>query len=235
MGKTTLARIIANTTKSRFKELSATSHGVNDVKKVFEEASNELHLTGRKTIIFMDEIHRFTKAQQDVFLPFVEKGTITLIGATTENPSFKVTSALLSRCRVFVLAPLTTEHVKQIIKRADEMMSLERDVKGLQIVSDELVDYLADLADGDGILLGFGELMVARNALNMFELTFSVALTVYQRGEKLTVDTLRPLLLRTQIVYDRKGDKHYDTISAFIKSMRHSGTPPIFDKDLFRS
>src|SRR5271170_5669086 len=161
MGKTTLARIVANTTKSRFKELSATSHGVNDVKKVFEEAANELRLTGGKTIIFMDEIHRFTKAQQDVFLPFVEKGTITLyphfhagcvhdrIGATTENPSFKITSALLSRCRVFVLSPLTTDHVKQILTRAHTALC---DDKGVQdIVSDELIDYLADLADGDGI------------------------------------------------------------------------------------
>jgi putative ATPase len=160
VGKTTLARIVANTTKSRFKELNATSHGVNDVKKVFDEAANELRLTGGKTIIFMDEIHRFTKAQQDVFLPFVEKGTITLylpklvggantrIGATTENPSFKITSTLLSRCRVFVLANLTSEHIKAILERAHRALCEDREVD--DIVSNELIDYLADLADGDG-------------------------------------------------------------------------------------
>lgn len=210
---------------------------MNDVKKVFEEAANELRLTGGKTIIFMDEIHRFTKAQQDVFLPFVEKGTITLyphfvlavlmmirIGATTENPSFKITSALLSRCRVFVLSPLTTDHVKQILKRAHMALC---DDKGVQdIVSDELIDYMADLADGDGMPSQRRVLIVARNALNMFELTFSLALTASQKKDRLTVATLRPLLLRTQIVYDRAGDKHYDTISAFIKSMRGSSTSP---------
>jgi putative ATPase len=222
---------VANTTKSRFKELSATSHGVNDVKKVFEEAANELRLTGGKTIIFMDEIHRFTKAQQDVFLPFVEKGTITLyntyeivtdsrIGATTENPSFKITGALLSRCRVFVLSSLTTEHVRQILKRANIALCGDRGVEG--VVSDEIVDYLADLADGDG-MCSRCVLTIARNALNMFELAFSLAITAFQKGGLLTVATLRPLLLRTQIVYDRAGDKHYDTISAFIKSMRGSG------------
>ena len=139
--------------------MSATSHGVNDVKKVFEEAANDLQLTGGKTIIFMDEIHRFTKAQQDVFLPYVEKGTITLffslrtrvdgrIGATTENPSFKITGALLSRCRVFVLSPLTTDHVRLILKRANRTLSEERNLQ--DIVSDEIIEYLADLADGDG-------------------------------------------------------------------------------------
>jgi putative ATPase len=150
---------MANTTKSRFKELSATSNGVNDVKKVFEEAAKELRLTGGRTIIFMDEIHRFTKAQQDVFLPFVEKGTITLytlqffltndrIGATTENPSFKITSALLSRCMVFVLSPLTTNHVKQILQRAHRTLCEDKGVT--DIVSDDLIEYMADLADGDG-------------------------------------------------------------------------------------
>jgi len=150
------------------------------------------------------------------------------IGATTENPSFKITSALLSRCRVFVLSPLTTDHVKQILKRAHTTLCDDQGVH--DIVSDELVDYLADLADGDGISCRRCPVIVARNALNMFELTFSLALTASQKNDPLTVATLRPLLLRTQIVYDRAGDKHYDTISAFIKSMRGSGIscpPPI--------
>ena len=150
------------------------------------------------------------------------------IGATTENPSFKITSALLSRCRVFVLSPLTTDHVRQILRRAHATLCKDRDVE--DIVSDEIIEYLADLADGDGMSVPSLSFMVARNALNMFELTFSLAMTSHQKGGRLTVATLRPLLLRTQIVYDRVGDKHYDTISAFIKSMRGSGMLLSFER-----
>ena len=144
------------------------------------------------------------------------------IGATTENPSFQITSALLSRCRVFVLAPLTTDHVKQILERAHHVLCDDKGVP--DIVSNGIIDYLADLADGDGNVRFYSDLRTARNALNMFELAFSIAFTAYQKNDSLTVDILRPLLLRTQLVYDRAGDKHYDTISAFIKSMRGSGS-----------
>src|SRR5271168_1318569 len=124
-GKTTLGRLIAGQAQADFVPFSAVLSGIKEIREVMTQAERARH-GGRRTIVFIDEVHRFNKAQQDAFLPFVEKGSITLIGATTENPSFKVTSALLSRCRVFVLAPLTTEHVKQIIKRADEALSLDK-------------------------------------------------------------------------------------------------------------
>lgn len=203
-GKTTIARCIARTVGSRFIEIHATSTGVNEVKKLFQDASNELALTGRKTIIFCDEIHRFNKAQQDVFLKPVEAGTIVLIGATTENPSFKVQSALLSRCRTFTLEPLTTEHVVAILQRA---MKLEEEDEGSEaaspLVDDEMLNYLAAFSDGD-----------ARTALNLLEMALSLS-----RQPGMDKEGVKNSLTKT-LVYDRAGDQHYDSISAFHKSVR---------------
>lgn len=149
-GKTTIARCIAEKVNSRFIELNATSTGVSEVKKYFSEAANELQLTGRRTIIFCDEIHRFSKSQQDVFLKPVEAGTITLIGATTENPSFKVQSALLSRCRTFTLAKLTTEDVNNILSRAlKSEQEYHPDVPISPLIDEELINYLSRFSDGD--------------------------------------------------------------------------------------
>ncbi|KAI8066198.1 DNA polymerase III, clamp loader complex, gamma/delta/delta subunit [Gilbertella persicaria] len=149
-GKTTIARIISNMTRSRFVEFSATSHNTGDIKKAFEDARGHLALTGQKTILFIDEIHRFTKAQQDVFLPYVEHGTIHLVGATTENPSFKVNSALLSRCRVFVLQKLDQDQIKSILKRALNKWR-EKHVDSISNLEEEqALNQLASYSDGDG-------------------------------------------------------------------------------------
>lgn len=227
-GKTTIARLIAQTAGTRFVEINSTSSGVAECKKLFAEAKNELGLTGRKTIIFCDEIHRFSKSQQDVFLGPVEAGQVTLIGATTENPSFKVVNALLSRCRTFTLSKLTDDDIFGILKRA-----LLREVPGLPTPSpspssdeheDEhqhnpqesslhllteddyaLVRYLAAFADGD-----------ARTGLNLLEL----ALDLCQKPS-VTTEDIKKSLTQT-LVYDRAGDQHYDTISAFHKSVRGS-------------
>ncbi|UKZ81289.1 hypothetical protein TrVFT333_009061 [Trichoderma virens FT-333] len=200
-GKTTIARCIAHMVGSRFIELNATSSGVQECKKLFQEAANELQLTGRKTIIFCDEIHRFNKAQQDVFLRPVEAGTITLIGATTENPSFKVANALLSRCRTFTLRSLTTEDVVAILRRARQ--AEESVYPPSPLIDDEMMGYLARFSDGD-----------ARTALNLLELALSLTLR-----EGMTKDIMKQSLTKT-LVYDRAGDQHYDTISAFHKSVR---------------
>lgn len=217
-GKTTIARCIARRVGSRFIELNATSTGVAEVKKLFGEAANELALTGRKTIIFCDEIHRFSKAQQDVFLKPVEAGTITLIGATTENPSFKIQNALLSRCRTFTLQSLTQDDIQQILTRA---LQREIDEDGLELsplIDQELLQYLSAFADGD-----------ARTALNLLELALS--LTRNPKTESPTAGSPPPqvqtkedikVALTKTLVYDRAGDQHYDTISAFHKSVRGS-------------
>ncbi|KAL2109743.1 hypothetical protein VUR80DRAFT_2071 [Thermomyces stellatus] len=202
-GKTTIARCIARTVGSRFIEIHATSSGVNEVKKLFQDASNELALTGRKTIIFCDEIHRFNKAQQDVFLKPVEEGTIVLIGATTENPSFKVQSALLSRCRTFTLEPLTTEHVVGILHRALRLEEEESGEATPPLVDDEMLGYLAAFSDGD-----------ARTALNLLEMALSLS-----RQPGMDKEGVKGSLTKT-LVYDRAGDQHYDSISAFHKSVR---------------
>ncbi|GAB7359321.1 hypothetical protein MBLNU230_g5972t1 [Neophaeotheca triangularis] len=227
-GKTTIARLIAQTAGTRFVEINSTSSGVAECKKLFQEAKNELGLTGRKTIIFCDELHRFSKSQQDVFLAPVESGQVTLIGATTENPSFKVVNALLSRCRTFTLSKLEEPDVFGILKRA-----LQREVPGLptpssspssedskellggdasrssyHLLTDDdygLVHYLAAFAEGD-----------ARTGLNLLEL----AIDLCQRPNT-TVDEIKRSLTQT-LVYDRAGDQHYDTISAFHKSVRGS-------------
>ncbi|EFX06502.1 aaa family ATPase [Grosmannia clavigera kw1407] len=237
-GKTTIARCIAQQVGSRFVEMNATnSGGISECKKLFQDASNELALTGRKTILFCDEIHRFTKAQQDVFLKPVEAGTITLIGATTENPSFRIVTALLSRCRTFTLAPLATEDVRCILERAvlqetgipasdnnqgsPNETDISEETKKLTfalspLIDRELLGYLAAFADGD-----------ARAALNLLELAMSIAARpreVDKNTGKITLCTkedLKSALTKT-LVYDRAGDQHYDTISAFHKSVRGS-------------
>ena len=202
-GKTTIARVIANMVGSRFVEINSTSSGVAECKKIFAEAKGELGLTGRKTIIFCDEIHRFSKSQQDVFLGPVEAGTVTLIGATTENPSFKVQNALLSRCRTFTLSRLAEGDVVVILKRALEVEGPNYEPS--ELVDEDLIRYLASFADGD-----------ARTALNLLEL----AMDLSQRAEA-TKESIVSSLTKT-LVYDRSGDQHYDTISAFHKSIRGS-------------
>lgn len=202
-GKTTIARVVANIVGSRFVEINSTSSGIGDVKKIFAEARSELGLTGRKTILFCDEIHRFSKSQQDVFLGPVESGQITLIGATTENPSFKVQNALLSRCRTFTLQKLTDKDISHILKHA---LEVERsNYAPSALVDDELIDYLAAFSDGD-----------ARTALNLLELAMDLSKRPFTTGE-----TIKSALTKT-LVYDRAGDQHYDTISAFHKSIRGS-------------
>lgn len=202
-GKTTIARVIAGMVGSRFVEINSTSSGVAECKKIFAEARNELNLTGRKTIIFCDEIHRFSKSQQDVFLGPVEAGHVTLIGATTENPSFKVQNALLSRCRTFTLSKLTDENIMSILHRALDASRSTYNPGSL--VDDELLHYLASFADGD-----------ARTSLNLLELAMELS-----TRPRMTIEQLKSALTKT-LVYDRAGDQHYDTISAFHKSVRGS-------------
>ncbi|KAI9777721.1 MAG: hypothetical protein M1839_008640 [Geoglossum umbratile] len=201
-GKTTIARLVANTVGSRFVEINSTSAGVADCKKLFAEAKGELALSGRKTIIFCDEIHRFSKTQQDVFLGPVESGQVVLIGATTENPSFKIQDALLSRCRTFTLQRLTKDDLISILERA---LASEHVTDPPPLVDTELISYLATFADGD-----------ARTALNLLELGLGLA----TRGG-MTKEKIKKALTKT-LVYDRAGDQHYDTISAFHKSVRGS-------------
>lgn len=198
-GKTTLARIIAREVNAEFIELSAVTSGKKDVEKVIEHARQNWNLNLR-TILFVDEIHRFNKAQQDAFLPHVESGLITLIGATTENPSFEVINPLLSRTRVLVLQPLSKEEVTDILKRA------LKELKKTKQVTPKALDYLAELSGGD-----------ARVALGNLELALSF-------GEKVTPDVVKAAAQKKVPGYDKKGDMHYDVISAFIKSMRGSDT-----------
>ena len=202
-GKTTIARVVAHLSGARFVEINSTSTGVAECKKIFGEARGELGLTGRKTIIFCDEIHRFSKTQQDVFLGPVEAGIITLIGATTENPSFKVQSALLSRCRVFTLAKLTTEDIIAILQRALKVEG--PNYQPTSLIDPPFLSYLASFSDGD-----------ARTALNLLELAMDLS-----KRPSATQDTIKSSLTKT-LVYDRAGDQHYDTISAFHKSVRGS-------------
>ncbi|KAK2736597.1 hypothetical protein FQN57_000714 [Myotisia sp. PD_48] len=200
-GKTTIARVISTVARSRFVEINSTASGVAECKKLFAEARNELSLTGRKTIIFCDEIHRFSKSQQDVFLGPVESGQIILIGATTENPSFKVQNALLSRCRTFTLAKLADEDICSILNRA---LAIEGpNYSPSSLVNHGLIEYLAAFADGD-----------ARAALNLLEIAMELS-----HRDGMTEEQLKKSLTQT-LVYDRAGDQHYDTISAFHKSIR---------------
>lgn len=209
-GKTTLARVIANTTSASFTQINATSAGKKDMEAVVKEAQDTLGMYGRKTILFIDEIHRFNKGQQDYLLPFVEDGTIILIGATTENPYFEVNSALLSRSIIFELKALTTENIRTLILRA--VNDCEKGMGNYRAVIDEdAVEFLADMAGGD-----------ARNALNAVEL----GILTTPRGEDgyihLTLEVASECIQKRAVRYDKDGDNHYDTISAFIKSMRGS-------------
>ncbi|KAF3765999.1 hypothetical protein M406DRAFT_38743 [Cryphonectria parasitica EP155] len=210
-GKTTIARCIAKMVGSRFVEINATSCGTAECKRLFQDAANEQSLTGRKTIIFCDEIHRFSKSQQDVFLKPVETGTIVLVGATTENPSFKVQAALLSRCRTFTLQKLSSADISSILVRALKQ-ELEDDPSKLSpLIDEELLDYLSAFADGD-----------ARTALNLLELALSLTTkSAADRSTPLTKQDIKAALTKT-LVYDRAGDQHYDTISAFHKAVRGS-------------
>jgi putative ATPase len=206
-GKTTLAAIAARHAGARFVGLSAVSAGVADLRRVIEEARGIRGATGERTVVFIDEIHRFNKAQQDVVLPHVEEGDIVLIGATTENPSFEVISALLSRTRVYVLKPLTDEQVTTIVRRA---LADERGLAGAVRVNDDAERLLVGVANGD-----------ARVALNALELAADA--TAPDGGIRvITVEAVRDALQRRTLLYDRAGDQHYDTISAFIKSVRGS-------------
>src|SRR5213596_1548366 len=199
-GKTTLARIVAETTGAAFEELSAVSASVSDVRAVLARARDRLGGSGERTILFLDEIHRFNKAQQDALLPGVEEGLVTLIGATTENPYFEVNSALLSRCQIYELEPLSEEDLALVARRGAEALEAE--------LSDELVALVARRAGGD-----------ARNALNILELAVQTARAEDTPvGEEHVEDAAR----KRPLVYDRAGDAHYDFISAFIKSMRGS-------------
>lgn len=209
-GKTSLAKIIASTTKSNFVQLNAVTSGIKEVKEVVEQAKNVLGMYNKKTILFLDEIHRFNKAQQDALLPFVENGTLVLIGATTENPYFQVNSALLSRSMLFELKPLNEREIKQIIRRAVKDKGAGLGMLDIDLKEDAL-EFLCNVCNGD-----------ARVALNALEL--SVLTT--ERGEngniEITLKIMEECLQKKPISYDKSGDYHYDIVSAFIKSMRGS-------------
>jgi putative ATPase len=199
-GKTTLARVVANTTGAEFEELSAVSASVADVRAVIAAARERLGASGRRTILFLDEIHRFNKAQQDALLPSVEEGLVTLIGATTENPYFEVNSALLSRLQLYELEPLGDEDLETIVRRGAAELGAT--------LSDELVSLVARKAGGD-----------ARNALNILELSSQTATA---EGTPIAEAHIEDAARKRPLVYDKGGDAHYDFISAFIKSMRGS-------------
>ena len=209
-GKTTLAKVIANTTQADFKQINATVAGKKDMEEVVTEAKNNMGMYGRRTILFVDEIHRFNKGQQDYLLPFVEDGTLTLIGATTENPYFEVNGALLSRSRIFELKPLEKDDIKQLIYRA--VTDSERGMGTYRVkIEEDAADFLADTANGD-----------ARAALNAVEL--GVLTTERSEDGWIHIDlaAAQECIQKRAVRYDKDGDNHYDTISAFIKSMRGS-------------
>lgn len=209
-GKTTLAKVIANTTSARFEQINATVAGKKDMEEIVKAAKDALGMYGQKTILFVDEIHRFNKSQQDYLLPFVEDGTVTLIGATTENPYFEVNNALLSRSRIFELKPLEKQDIKELVLRA-----VHDGERGMGMyhaeIDDAAAEFLADVANGD-----------ARAALNAVEL----GILTTDKGEDgkihITLSVAAECIQKRAVRYDRDGDNHYDTISAFIKSMRGS-------------
>ena len=209
-GKTTLAKVIAHTTKAEFKQINATVAGKKDMEEVVKAAKDALAMYGKRTILFVDEIHRFNKAQQDYLLPYVEDGTITLIGATTENPYFEVNRALLSRSRIFELHPLSRENIKTLIHRAVEDPKKGMGMYGAYI-DDNAVEFLADISEGD-----------ARAALNAVELGVLTTEKSVDGRIHLTLEIMQECIQRRAVGYDKDGDNHYDTISAFIKSMRGS-------------
>ncbi|MBF7095787.1 replication-associated recombination protein A [Alkalibacter mobilis] len=209
-GKTTLARIIANSTKSNFVQLNAVTSGVKDIRSVVEKAKEDLGMYGIKTILFIDEIHRFNKSQQDALLPSVEEGSIVLVGATTENPYFEVNAPLVSRSRIFKLNRLENEAVKMILKRA-----LADETKGLggykAVIDEKALDHFSQVSNGD-----------ARNALNALELA---VLTTEESNDGIVhidLETAQECIQKRAIQYDKDGDNHYDNASAFIKSIRGS-------------
>ena len=208
VGKTTLARIIANETKSEFITFSAVTSGIKEIKKVMEDAEKNKQL-GMRTIVFVDEIHRFNKAQQDAFLPFVEKGSIVLIGATTENPSFEINNALLSRCRVFVLRELSSDDILRLLKRA---ITDERGF-GAEIVniSEENLKVIANFANGD-----------ARAALTTLDMVVTNGQVAADGTITVSEDTIEECLTKKTLLYDKNGEEHYNIISALHKSMRNS-------------
>ena len=207
-GKTTLAAIAARRAHARFVALSAVSAGVADLRRVIDEAKKLRALTGERTVVFIDEIHRFNKAQQDVVLPHVEEGDITLIGATTENPSFEVISALLSRTRVYTLRPLADDDVRTIVRRA---LADERGLAGAVRLDPAAEDLLVNVANGD-----------ARVALNALELAADATGDGPDGVRTIPPEAVRDAIQRRTLLYDRAGDQHFDTVSAFIKSVRGS-------------
>lgn len=209
-GKTTLAKVIAETTKGVFRQINATSSGKKDMEAVIKEAKDSMGMYKKKTILFIDEIHRFNKTQQDYLLPFVEDGTLTLIGATTENPYFEVNGALLSRSIIFELYPLEKEDIRKLILRAIE--DKEKGMGSYKVkIDDDALEFLSDTANGD-----------ARSALNALEL----GVLTTERSEDgyicITLDVASECIQKRVVQYDKSGDNHYNTISAFIKSMRGS-------------
>ena len=209
-GKTTLAKVIANTTSAEFKQINATVAGKKDMEDVITAAKNNMGMYGKKTILFVDEIHRFNKGQQDYLLPYVEDGTIILIGATTENPYFEVNGALISRSVIFELKPLSKEDIKTLINRA----VYDKD-KGMGAfnahIDEDALEFLADISNGD-----------ARNALNAVELGILTTKASADGIIHITLEIAQECIQKRVIKYDKTGDNHYDTVSAFIKSMRGS-------------
>lgn len=209
-GKTTLAKVIANTTSAEFTQINATVAGKKDMEEVVEKAKNAQGMYGKRTILFIDEIHRFNKSQQDYLLPFVEDGTLILIGATTENPYFEVNGALLSRSIIFELKPIPVEAVRELIKRA--VYDTDKGMGAYDAVIDEdALDFLAELSGGD-----------ARHALNAVELGVMTTDRSADGKIHITLAVAQECIQKRAIRYDKTGDNHYDTISAFIKSMRGS-------------
>jgi putative ATPase len=209
-GKTTLAKVIANTTSANFTQINATVAGKKDMEVVVEQSKNNLGMYGKKTILFVDEIHRFNKSQQDYLLPFVEDGTLILIGATTENPYFEVNTALISRSVIFELKPLEKEDIKKLIERA-----VYDNEKGMGVynadIDEDAKEFLADIANGD-----------ARSALNAIELAVLTTEKSDDGKIHITIDVASECIQKRVVRYDKSGDNHYDTVSAFIKSMRGS-------------
>lgn len=209
-GKTTLARVIAHTTSAEFTQINATVAGKKDMEAVIKTAKDSLGMYGKRTILFIDEIHRFNKGQQDYLLPFVEDGTIILIGATTENPYFEVNGALISRSVIFELKPLAREDIKELLRRA--VYDREKGMGSYDAVLDgEAMEFLADIAGGD-----------ARHALNAIELGIMTTNRSQDGKIHITLEVAQECIQKRAVRYDKTGDNHYDTISAFIKSMRGS-------------
>ena len=209
-GKTTIEKVIAHTTSAEFTQINATVAGKKDMEEVVRQAKDALGMYGRRTILFVDEIHRFNKSQQDYLLPFVEDGTLILIGATTENPYFEVNGALISRSIIFELKALEKEDIKTLLRRA--LTDVEKGMGAYDAAADEeALDFLADMAGGD-----------ARNALNALELGILTTDRAEDGKIHITLDVAAECIQKKVVRYDKEGDNHYDTISAFIKSMRGS-------------